>query len=136
MLKTSSRKSALRWRRIIAEIRYQHELDRIDREWEQEREKYMNVDEHGRKSVPTEGYSRFASIAVSVFLFFMISLALFPLNKDISVYLISLFISVIVGLIIYKSTSRASRQYSEAEKAYHDKRNQIKRSDFEEDKND
>jgi len=39
----------------LSEVRYQNELNRIDREWEIEKEKYMVADKHGRRHIPTPG---------------------------------------------------------------------------------
>jgi hypothetical protein len=37
----------------LAEVRYQNELARLDREWGIEKEKYMVSDKHGRRHIPT-----------------------------------------------------------------------------------
>lgn len=39
----------------LAELRAEKELERIDREWEAERQQFMWVDKHGLKHVPTTG---------------------------------------------------------------------------------
>ena len=39
----------------IAALRFEHELARLDREWEMEREQYMVVGRRGHRSVPTPG---------------------------------------------------------------------------------
>ncbi|MDY3552416.1 SHOCT domain-containing protein [Gemmata sp. JC717] len=39
----------------LAAVRYQNELERIDREWEQEREQYMTTGKDGSRHVPTAG---------------------------------------------------------------------------------
>ncbi|MCI0703849.1 MAG: hypothetical protein L0241_22545 [Planctomycetia bacterium] len=39
----------------LAEVRYQNELERIDREWEIEKEKYMLTGRYGRRYLPTTG---------------------------------------------------------------------------------
>jgi hypothetical protein len=51
----------------LAETRYQNELNRIDREWQIEREKYMAADRYGRRHVPTVGTGRATSIIGGVF---------------------------------------------------------------------
>jgi Short C-terminal domain len=42
----------------LAEVRYQNELARIDREWEIEREKYMLTGRYGRRYLPTPGMGK------------------------------------------------------------------------------
>src|SRR5205085_1477539 len=39
----------------LAEVRYQNELARIDREWEAEKEQYAVTDRYGRRQLPTTG---------------------------------------------------------------------------------
>src|SRR5262245_17968658 len=39
----------------LSEVRYQNELERIDREWAIEKEKYTVADKHGRRHIPTTG---------------------------------------------------------------------------------
>lgn len=39
----------------LAEVRYQNELARLDREWEMERQQYLIPDRYGRRHVPTTG---------------------------------------------------------------------------------
>ena len=51
----------------LAEVRYQNELERIDREWAIEREKYMVPDRYGRRYVPTTGASLAGGIGIGVF---------------------------------------------------------------------
>jgi hypothetical protein len=46
----------------LAEVRYQNELARIDREWATERESYYVTDRNGRRNIPTTG----AGIATAV----------------------------------------------------------------------
>ena len=39
----------------LAEVRYQNELTRIDREWEIARQQYLVADRYGHRHVPTVG---------------------------------------------------------------------------------
>ena len=39
----------------LAEVRYQNDLARIDREWEMEKEQYMVTGKHGTRHLPTQG---------------------------------------------------------------------------------
>jgi hypothetical protein len=51
----------------LAELRAEKELERIDREWEAEREQFMVSDKNGVKSVPTVGSGIGAAVTVGVF---------------------------------------------------------------------
>ncbi len=46
----------------LAEVKYQNELARLDREWEMERQNYYLTDRYGRRQLPTPGMG----IAVAV----------------------------------------------------------------------
>ena len=50
----------------LAEVRYQNELARIDREWAIEREKYMVTGQHGRRIIPTTGAGIGSAIGIGV----------------------------------------------------------------------
>jgi hypothetical protein len=51
----------------LAEVRYQNELARLDREWEIEREQYMISGRYGRRHIPTPGASLAGAAVVGVF---------------------------------------------------------------------
>jgi hypothetical protein len=51
----------------LAEVRYQNELARIDREWQIERERYMIADRYGRRHVPTAGMGLGAAVVGGAF---------------------------------------------------------------------
>jgi hypothetical protein len=51
----------------LAEVRYQNELARIDREWEIEREQYMMTDKYGNRQVPTPGMSLVMAVVIGIF---------------------------------------------------------------------
>lgn len=51
----------------LAEVRYQNELARIDREWEQEKERYTVPGQHGRREIPTAGAGVGGGIVIGVF---------------------------------------------------------------------
>ncbi len=50
----------------VQTIRFQHELEEIDREWEMEKQQYYVTDEKGHKSLPTKGGSLFGGLAIVV----------------------------------------------------------------------
>src|SRR5687768_11739867 len=51
----------------LAEVRYQNELARLDREWEIDREQYMITTKYGRRHVPTPGGSIAGAVIIGVF---------------------------------------------------------------------
>lgn len=51
----------------LAQVRYQNELERIDREWAMEREKYMITGKNGQRHVPTVGDGLGAAVIIGVF---------------------------------------------------------------------
>lgn len=51
----------------LAELRAEKELERIDREWEAERQQFMVSDKHGHKSLPTAGGSLVVGVVGAVF---------------------------------------------------------------------
>jgi hypothetical protein len=51
----------------LAEVKYQNELARIDREWQMEREQYLIHGEDGRGHVPTPGMSLVGAVVMGVF---------------------------------------------------------------------
>lgn len=51
----------------LAEVRYQNELARLDREWEIERQQYLIADRYGRRHVPTAGMGMGSAVVGGVF---------------------------------------------------------------------
>ena len=51
----------------LAEVRYQNELARIDREWAIEKEKYMVTGRYGRRYIPTPGEAVTGAVVIGVF---------------------------------------------------------------------
>src|SRR5579871_6392421 len=51
----------------LAQVRYQTELARIDREWQAEKEKYMVTDRFGRRTLPTPGVGIGMAVVGGVF---------------------------------------------------------------------
>jgi hypothetical protein len=51
----------------LAEVRYQNELARIDREWEIERQQYLVADRYGRRHIPTSGKGIGSAVVGGVF---------------------------------------------------------------------
>ena len=60
--------------RQLAQIAYQNELERIDREWEQERQGYLSTDKYGNKQEPTTVAALFGGVVMIGFgLFFAVT---------------------------------------------------------------
>ncbi|HEY1190083.1 MAG TPA: SHOCT domain-containing protein [Gemmata sp.] len=51
----------------LAAVRYQNELERIDREWAMERERYMITGKHGRRYIPTVNGGIIAAVVIGAF---------------------------------------------------------------------
>ena len=51
----------------LAEVRYQNELERIDREWEAEKERYTVPGQNGRREIPTAGGGIAGGVIIGVF---------------------------------------------------------------------
>jgi hypothetical protein len=51
----------------LEQIRWQNELEQLDREWEMERRNYLVSDKYGRTSIPTEGGSLAGALVIGGF---------------------------------------------------------------------
>ena len=51
----------------LQQIRLQNELERVDREWEMEREQYLITGKYGARHVPSEGASLVAAVLIGGF---------------------------------------------------------------------
>jgi DNA-directed RNA polymerase subunit RPC12/RpoP len=106
--------------RQLAQIAYQNELWRIDREWEQEREGYLTTDKRGNKSEPTTAGALFGGVILIGFGLFSAVTAgsigapfIFPLAG-------LLFAGFGVYLLLF-GPARA-RQFQQAREAYRRRR--------------
>jgi hypothetical protein len=59
----------------LAEVRYQNELARLDREWEFERERYKITSRYGQRYIPTVWQSIASAVAIAVFGIFWTTMA-------------------------------------------------------------
>ena len=64
----------------VAHLRYQNELERIDREWQHQREMFMITDKNGARHEPTEAAGSIVFVLVIAFGIFwtLIAGAMFP----------------------------------------------------------
>jgi hypothetical protein len=110
----------------VAHLRYQNELERIEREWQQEREKFVVTDKHGGWHEPSAMAATVVSVLVIGFGVFWTIMAagMFPP--------FALFGLFFVGFAIYGmlSTQRKAREYQQAYEAYKHRRARLSIADF------
>jgi Short C-terminal domain len=122
----------------LAETRYQNELERIDREWQIEREKYMVADKYGRRHIPTTGTGWLTAVGGGIFGAFWTIMA-FSITSGapdagpfaIAKVFFPLFgVAFTIGAIVYgiHLTGKAEA-YNKAFAAYQERRGAVKRSD-------
>src|SRR4051794_21535805 len=123
----------------LAETRYQNELERIDREWQIEREKYMVPDRFGRRHVPTVGGGLTGAVVIGVFGVFWTIMA-FSITSGapdegpfglVKVFF-PLFGVVFTVFGVYMGIQAAGKAeaYNRAFAAYQARRAGVKREDF------
>jgi hypothetical protein len=85
----------------LAEVRYQNELARIDREWEIERQQYLLSDRYGHTHVPTAGQSIGAAIAIGIFGIFwtIMAVSLTASAPDVGPFFIAKLIFPLFGVV-------------------------------------
>jgi hypothetical protein len=123
----------------LAETRYQNELNRIDREWAIEREKYMVADRYGRRHIPTAGTGRATSIIGGIFGAFWTIMA-FSITSGapdqgafaIAKVFFPLFgVAFTIGSIVYGIHLMGKADaYNRAFAAYQERRAAVKPEDF------
>lgn len=111
----------------VAALRYERELERIDREWERERQSLMMTNKRGQTYAPSVAAGIFAIVIGGGFGLFwtataagMGAPAIFPMFGVV-------FIILAVGLGI-SSISKAG-EYQRAERAYRRRRAEVRRED-------
>jgi hypothetical protein len=123
----------------LAEVRYQNELARIDREWEIEKEKYMVTGKHGIRHIPTVAAGRGVSIIGGVFGLFWTLIA-FSITSDapdggpfqfVRIFF-PLFGIAFTGGAIWLGIhlARKAEEYNRALAAYQARRTAVKPEDF------
>jgi hypothetical protein len=123
----------------LAEVRYQNELARIDREWQIEREKYMIADKYGRRHVPTAGMGLGAAVVGGVFgaLWTIFAFALTSGGPDVGPFPIVKVVFPLFGVVFTVAAvgyglhaySKA-QQYEKAHAAYQARRRNVRPDQF------
>jgi hypothetical protein len=112
-----------------------NELERLDREWQLERQQYLITDRYGRSLIPTAGMGLATAILGGLFGTFWTIMAVsltgaapefgpFAVAKVIFPLFGVLFTAAAVGFGIY--AYRRARQYQEAFEAYRARRERVK----------
>ena len=123
----------------LAETRYQNELERIDREWQIEREHYMVADRYGRRHIPTVGTGQLTAVGGGLFGLFWTVMA-FSITSgapdfgpfSIAKVFFPLFgIVFTVGAMVYGlHLVNKATAYNKAFAAYQKRRAAVKAEDF------
>ena len=119
----------------LAEIHYQNELARIDREWEIERQQYLIPDRWGRRIVPTPGMGIGIALVGGVFgvIWTVMAVAITGSAPDVGPFSVAkvafplfgvVFIVAAIGFGLY-AHARASK-YQAAFAAYQERRAAVK----------
>ncbi|MBA4062626.1 MAG: hypothetical protein C0501_02750 [Isosphaera sp.] len=123
----------------LAEVRYQNELARIDREWEIEKEQYMVADKYGRRHVPTTGMGYSVAVFGGVFGVFWTVMAVSITGgaPDFGPFAVAGVLFPVVGVAITIGTVvfgvycvRKAEAYNRALAAYQARRAAVRPEDF------
>ncbi|MCB9870187.1 MAG: hypothetical protein H6837_10045 [Planctomycetes bacterium] len=90
----------------LATIKRQNDLERLDREWQLEREKWLTIDQHGRGSVPTV-----ASGVMAIVVGFVGGVVFFAMGSRVSCALggLGVLFAVVSSIIGFGMIARANR---------------------------
>lgn len=120
----------------LAELRAEKELERIDREWEAEREQFMVSDKNGAKSLPTTGGSLVMGVVGAVFgvIWTAMAIGITSGAPDFGPFAIAKVVFPIVGVAITVGAiamgfvgARKATEYEQAHAAYQARRAAVKR---------
>ncbi len=125
--------------RQLAEVRYQNEIARIDREWDIDKEQYKVTTKYGRRHLPTPGSGWAMAAITGVFGTLWLIMAISMMNNAPAGGLFGearlvlpafgfLFIAVGVGMGMYYEKKAAA--YSKAVAEYQARRAALKLEDF------
>jgi len=120
----------------LAELRAEKELERIDREWEAERQKFMVSDKHGHKSLPTTGGSLVMGVVGAVFgvIWTAMAIGITSAAPDFGPFAIAKVAFPLIGIAITIGTvamafvgANKAAEYEKALAAYQSRRAAVKR---------
>jgi hypothetical protein len=123
----------------LAEVRYQNELERIDREWAQERERYMVAGEDGSRHVATvaeeRGRAVMAGVVGGVWTAFALWLTSRGPGDGAPLFFRLLFplfgvLVIVCGIWSGLQAAQKAEAYTRAEAAYQRRRAAVKPEDF------
>ncbi|MFG0288402.1 MAG: hypothetical protein ACF8CQ_09510 [Rhodopirellula sp. JB044] len=107
--------------RDVAKLKGDSEIDRLDREWEQERLEYMSTNKNGTHSVPDKGTATVMGGFVAVFGIF------WTVGAGIAFPPMALFGLIFVCMSVWGiiHTCAKADQYNNAKQRYHERRRQL-----------
>jgi hypothetical protein len=120
----------------LAEIRYQNELARIDREWEAEKQKYAITDRYGRRYPPTAGAGIGMAFVVGIFGVFwtIMAIAITSSAPDEGPFVIAKVVFPLFGVVFTVgaiatgiSAKNRAQAYEKALAAYQARRRAVRR---------
>lgn len=112
----------------VASLRYHEELERIDRQWQRQRESLMLSGQYGQKYKPTRAAAVLFMVAIVVFftIFGAGSYAAGAPPMLPSLGIVMGIAGLVYGAILYDR----ARRYEQAEAAYRRRRASVRRDDF------
>jgi DNA-directed RNA polymerase subunit RPC12/RpoP len=114
--------------RHLAELRHHAELERIDREWEQERQGFLTADKHGNKHEPTtEGALLGGVVLIGFGLFFAITSG--SMGAPFFFPLVGLGFAG-YGVYLLVTGPAKAREFLRAREAYHRRRAEVTPDQF------
>jgi hypothetical protein len=132
--KLASHTEALR--EEVAELRYERELERIDREWRQRQEDFMVTTRRGNKSLPTRA-GGIVMIVVGLLIGGMISTVFFAVASGMGdrgglFAIMPCFGLLFTGVAVFAGITMLSKtsEYERARAAYESRRAAVRRNDF------
>jgi hypothetical protein len=123
----------------LAEVWYQNELARIDREWAMEREKYLVADRYGRRYVPTSDMGLGVAVVGGAFgaLWTAVAITATASAADDGPFWISKLVLPAFGVLIIGAafgfglrTRARAREYRKAHAAYQARRREVRPARF------
>lgn len=125
----------------LAEVRYQNELTRIDREWQIEQQQYLVGDRYGRRQIPTAGMGIGTAVVGGVFglIWTVMAVSITGSGPDFGPFAISKVVFPLFGVVFIAAAigwgmycHARAQKYEEALRAYQARRSKVTREQFRE----